>query len=166
MISDSTTVKFGKNSKLIFQDGARINANGCKFVSYDSTEVWDGIYLDGIAYDTLKNCTFQNAVNGINITDNYDPFGSPGAVEISNCTFKNSTSSDLLNYVYVNNSYNVLIKGCNSEKTGLGGFTSGIIAEYCPTNGVVIAELPESVQSGNKHQIRNSQRSKCINKDL
>lgn len=140
MISDSTTVKFGKNSKLIFQDGARINANGCKFVSYDSTEVWDGIYLDGIAYDTLKNCTFQNAVNGINITDNYDPFGSPGAVEISNCTFKNSTSSDLLNYVYVNNSYNVLIKGCNSEKTGLGGFTSGIIAEYCPTNGVVIAD--------------------------
>lgn len=137
---ENSTIKFGKGSKLIFQDGARINANGCKFVSYDSTEVWDGIYLDGIAYDTLKNCTFQSAVNGINITDNYDPFGSPGAVEISNCTFKNSTSSDLLNYVYVNNSYNVLIKGCNSEKTGTGGFTSGIIAEYCPTNGVVIAD--------------------------
>jgi len=137
---DSSEIKFGKGSKLVFQDGARINANGCRFVSYDSTDVWDGIYLDGIAYDTLKNCTFQNAVNGINITDNYDPFGSPGAVEISNCTFKNSTSSDLLNYVYVNNSYNVLIKGCNSEKTGSGGFTAGIIVEYCPTNGVVIAD--------------------------
>lgn len=137
---DSSEVKFGKGSKLIFQDGARINANGCKFVSYDSTDVWDGIYFDGIAYDTLKNCTFQNAVNGINITDNYDPFGSPGAVEINNCTFKNSTSSDLLNYIYINNSYNVLIKDCNSEKTGSGGFTSGIIAEYCPTNGVVIAD--------------------------
>lgn len=137
---ENSSIKFGKGSKLVFQDGARINANGCKFVSYDSTDVWDGIYLDGIAYDTLRDCTFQNAVNGINITDNYNPFGSPGAVEISNCTFKNSTSSDLLNYVYVNNSYNVLIKGCNSEKTGSGGFTAGIIAEYCPTNGVVIAD--------------------------
>lgn len=161
-----TQIKFGTNSKLVFTDGARIFADSSIFSSLEADSTWDGIYLDGITYDTLKNCTFQNAVNGINITDNYDPFGSPGAVEISNCTFKNSTSSDLLNYVYVNNSYNVLIKGCNSEKTGSGSFTSGIIAEYCPTNGVVIAELPEPVQSCNQHQIRNSQRSKCIDKDL
>ncbi len=133
-------LRLGQYTKLVFQNGSRIKCDNVKITSLDSTQTWDGIYLDGIAYDTLKNCTFQNAVNGINITDNYYPFGSPGAVEISNCTFKNSTSSDLLNYVYVNNSYNVLIKGCNSEKTGSGGFTSGIIAEYCPTNGVVIAD--------------------------
>jgi len=133
-------LRLGKLTKLVFQNGARIKCDNVKFTSLDSSNTWDGIYLDGIAYDTLKNCTFQNALNGINITNNYDPFGSPGAVEISNCSFKNSTSSDLLNYVYVNNSYNVLIKGCDSEKTGSGGFTSGIIAEYCPTNGVVIAD--------------------------
>ncbi|HMQ80186.1 MAG TPA: T9SS type A sorting domain-containing protein [Ignavibacteria bacterium] len=133
-------LRLGKNTRLVFQNGSRIKCDNVKITSLDSTQTWDGIYLDGIAYDTLKNCTFQNAVNGINITDNYNPFGSPGAVEISNCTFKNSTSSDLLNYVYVNNSYNVLIKGCNSEKTGSGGFTAGIIAEYCPTNGVAIAD--------------------------
>ncbi len=133
-------LRLGKLTKLVFQNGSRIKCDNVKITSLDSTQAWDGIYLDGIAYDTLKNCTFQNAVNGINITDNYNPFGSPGAVEISNCIFKNSTSSDLLNYVYVNNSYNVLIKGCNSEKTGSGGFTAGIIAEYCPTNGVVIAD--------------------------
>ncbi|KXK52269.1 MAG: PKD repeat protein [Chlorobi bacterium OLB5] len=137
---ENSEIKLGKGSKLIFEDGARIIANGCKFTSYDSTDTWDGIYLSGIAYDTLKNCTFQNAVNGINITDNYDPFGSPGAVEISNCTFKNSTSTELLNYVYVNNSYNVLVKGCNAVKTGSAGFTAGIIAEYCPAGGIVICD--------------------------
>jgi len=133
-------LRLGQYTKLVFQNGSRIKCDNVKITSLDSNQTWDGIYLDGIAYDTLKNCTFQNALNGINITNNYDPFGSPGAVEISNCSFKNSTSSDLLNYVYVNNSYNVLIKGCDSEKTGSGGFTSGIIAEYCPTNGVVIAD--------------------------
>ena len=133
-------IRMGRYSKIIFENGSRITCDSSKFTSLDSTQTWDGIYLEGVAYDTLKNCTFQNAVNGINITDNYNPFGSPGAVEISNCTFKNSTSSDLLNYVYVNNSYNVLVKGCNSVKTGSGGYTSGIIAEYCPTNGVVIAD--------------------------
>ena len=132
IMNPNSELRFGKNAKLIFERGSRIICDNAKFTSLDTTQTWDGIYLDGIAFDTLKNCTFQNAVNGINIIDNYNPFGSPGAVEISNCTFKNSTSSDLLNYVYVNNSYNVLIKGCNAVKTGSGGFTSGIIAEYCP----------------------------------
>jgi len=141
LICDSgSTIKFGKGSGIVFQDGARISARYCKFKSYDSTQVWDGIYMEDYAYDTLKNCTFENAYNGLNITDNYNPFGSPYAVEISNCTFKNSTSTDLLNMVYVNNSSNVLIKGINTVKTGSGGFTAGIIAEYCPTNGVIITD--------------------------
>lgn len=139
-MSPHSVLKLGKLTKLVFQNGARINANNCTFASYDTTETWDGIYLTGLAYDTLKNCTFQNAVNGINITDNYNPFGSPGAVEISNCTFKNSTGTELLNYVYANNSYNVLVKGCNALKTGSAGFTTGIIAEYCPANGLVITD--------------------------
>ncbi|KXK55077.1 MAG: 5'-nucleotidase [Chlorobi bacterium OLB5] len=133
-------LRLGKNTKLVFLNGSRINCNNAKITSLDSTHTWDGIYLSGIAYDTLKNCTFQNAVNGINITDNYNPFGSPGAVEISNCTFKNSTGTELLNYVYVNNSYNVLVKGCNAVKTGSAGFTAGIIAEYCPAGGVVVCD--------------------------
>jgi len=141
LICDSgSTIKFGKGSKLILKEGARINARYTKFVSYDSTQTWDGIYMEDYAYDTLKNCTFENAYNGLNITDNYNPFGSPSAVEISNCTFKNSSSTDLLNMVYVNNSSNVLIKGINTVKTGSGGFTSGIIAEYCPTNGVIVTD--------------------------
>ncbi len=64
---DSSSIKFGKNSKLVFQSGARINADGCRFTSYDSTNTWDGIYLIDNANDTLKNCTFENAYNGINI---------------------------------------------------------------------------------------------------
>jgi hypothetical protein len=137
---DSSTIRFGKGSKLVFRDGARISAKYCAFTSEDSTQVWDGIYMEDYAFDTLKNCTFENAYNGLNITDNYNPFGSPYAVEISNCTFKNSTSTDLLDMVYVNNSSNVLIKGSNTVKTGTGGFTAGIIAEYCPTNGVIITD--------------------------
>lgn len=136
----NSELRLGKNTKLVFLNGSRINCNNAKITSLDSTDIWDGIYLSGIAYDTLKNCTFQNALNGINITDNYDPFGAPGAVEISDCTFKNSTSTELLNYVYVDNSSNVLVKGCNAVKTGSAGFTAGIIAEYCPAGGVVVCD--------------------------
>jgi hypothetical protein len=67
-------LRFGINSKIVFQNGSRISCDSAKFTSLDSTETWDGIYFEGIAFDTLKNCTFQNAVNGININDNYDPF--------------------------------------------------------------------------------------------
>lgn len=138
---DSSKIKFGKGSKLVFEDGARINANNCKFVSYDTTETWDGIYLSGVSFDTLKNCTFQNALNGINVLNKQQTgFGSAPATEITDCVFKNSTSTELLNYVYVNNSNNVLIKGCSTEKTGTGGFTAGIIAEYCSAGGVVICD--------------------------
>jgi Periplasmic copper-binding protein (NosD) len=139
---DNSTIKFGKGSKLVFEDGARINANYCRFVSYDSFDVWDGIYLSDLSRDTLKYCTFQNAVNGINIEDKVtsginDP---EPATLIENCTFKNSTSSALLNCVYTNNSQNVLVKDCDMVKTSSGGFASGYIVEYCPVNGVIIVD--------------------------
>ncbi len=139
---DNSTIKFGKGSKLIFQDGARINANNCRFVSYDSSDVWSGIYLSGLSRDTLRNCTFQNAASGINIENKVisginDPVP---ATLIENCTFKNSTSTAILNCVYANNSQNVLVKGCDMVKTSTGGFTSAFIVEYCPVNGVIIVD--------------------------
>ncbi|MCI0449874.1 MAG: T9SS type A sorting domain-containing protein, partial [Chlorobi bacterium] len=134
-------LRIGKNSKVVFKNGSRIFANNCKFASLDSTQTWDGIYLSGISYDTLKNCVIENAYNGINIEDKVNPgIGDPPATEISSCTFKSTTSTNLLNYVYVNNSQNVLIKSCSSVVTSSGKFTSGIITEYCPSNGVIIVD--------------------------
>ncbi|HRQ31198.1 MAG TPA: hypothetical protein PLU49_14040 [Saprospiraceae bacterium] len=112
--NDSSTIKFGKGSKLIFEDGARISANGCKFVSYDSTQTWDGIYLSDDANDTIKNCVIQNAYNGINVSEPSSISLTNYTTEITNCTFKNSTSTQLLNQVYIDGSSGVLVKGCST----------------------------------------------------
>jgi len=136
---DSSSIKFGKNSKLVFQDGARISADGCKFTSYDSTQKWDGIYLIDNANDTLKNCTFENAYNGININP---PFAAPlvdtHTTIIQNCKFRNTTTGTLLNQVYVNDADGILIDNCTTESNIATGYSTGYVLQYCASNGVVI----------------------------
>ncbi|MCI0449333.1 MAG: hypothetical protein L0Y79_06040 [Chlorobi bacterium] len=60
-----SSIRFGKNSKMLFKNGASLFANGTKFASTDADSTWDGIYLSDMSYDTLKNCTIENAYNGI-----------------------------------------------------------------------------------------------------
>jgi len=137
---ENSTIKFGKGSKLVFQDGARISANGCKFVSYDSTQTWDGIYLSDDANDTIKNCVIQNACNGINITQPTSIGLTNYTTEITNCTFKNSTSTPLLNQVYIDGADGILVKGCSTVSGIPSGFASCIVMQYCPSGSVVIAD--------------------------
>jgi len=127
---DSSEVKFGKGSKLIFEDGARISANGCKFVSYDSTQIWDGIYLSDVANDTLINCVIQNAYNGINITQPTSIGLTEYSTVINNCTFKNSTNTKLLNQVYIDGADDILIKDCSTESGISSGFATCIVMQY------------------------------------
>ncbi|MBN8585271.1 MAG: T9SS type A sorting domain-containing protein [Ignavibacteria bacterium] len=138
--NDSSTIKFGKGSKLIFEDGARINANGCKFTSYDSTDTWDGIYLSDDANDTLINCVIQNAYNGINITQPTSIGLTEYSTVINNCTFKNTTSTKLLNQVYIDGADDILIKDCSTESGISSGFASCIVMQYCPSGSVVITD--------------------------
>ena len=138
--NDSSTIKFGKGSKLIFEDGARISANGCKFVSYDTTQTWDGIYLSDDANDTIKNCVIQNAYNGINISEPSSISMTNYTTEITNCTFKNSTTTQLLNQVYIDGANGILVKGCSTVSGISSGFASCIVMQYCPSGSVVIAD--------------------------
>jgi hypothetical protein len=131
-------LRLGADAKIIFHNGANLFCDSAKFTSIDSNTTWDGIYLNDLSYDTLKNCTFENALNGINIADNVSLYDVP-AVEISNCTFSNKTDQTLLNQVYVNNAANVLIRNCTSSSLISDGFSSGIILEYC-TNGVNVID--------------------------
>lgn len=136
---DSSSIKFGKGSKLVFQSGAKINANGCKFTSYDSADTWDGIYLIDNANDTLKNCTFENAYNGININpDLAAPIVDTHTTIIQNCKFRNSTTGILLNQVYVNDADGILIDNCTTESNIGTGYSTGYVLQYCASNGVVI----------------------------
>jgi len=137
---ENSTIKFGKGSKLIFEDGARISANGCKFVSYDTTQTWDGIYLSDDANDTIKNCVIQNAYNGINISEPSSISLTNYTTEITNCTFKNSTSTQLLNQVYIDGANGVLVKGCSTVSGVSSGFASCIVMQYCPSGSVVITD--------------------------
>jgi hypothetical protein len=139
----NSKIKFGANSKLIFQNGARLIANNAAFISLDSTQVWDGIYLEDNSNDTITNCTIENAANGINIIDkvNSGGLGEQPSVEISNCTFRNTTNLQLTNGIYVNNSYNVLLKNNTFSSTPLiSGFATGIMAEYCPSGNFNIID--------------------------
>jgi hypothetical protein len=126
-------IKFGENSKLVFQNGAHLIADHAKFTSVDGNSTWDGIYLEDLSNDTITNCTIENAVNGINITDKINQTREPvPTTEISNCTFSNTTNTQLTNGIYVNNSQNVLIKGNNFTSSQLTqGFANGIMIEYC-----------------------------------
>jgi len=137
---EGSTIMFGKGSKLVFTDGARINAKHTKFTSLDSNTTWNGIYLSGVSYDTLQYCIIENALNGINIEDKYSFFTSAPATEISNCEFSNKTSVQLLNMVYVNNSANVMIRNCISTSLINDGFASGVIVEYSTAGGVNIID--------------------------
>ncbi|MBN8585265.1 MAG: hypothetical protein J0M37_09225, partial [Ignavibacteria bacterium] len=95
IVFDSTAVftmmphselRMGKHSKIIFQNGSRINCNNAKITSLDSTETWDGIYLSDDANDTLINCVIQNAYNGVNITQPTSIGLTEYSTVINNCT--------------------------------------------------------------------------------
>ncbi len=147
-VFDSTSVltmmphselRMGKSSKIIFQNGARINCNYAKFTSLDSADTWDGIYLIDNANDTLKNCTFENAYNGINInTDFAAPLVDTHTTIIQNCKFRNSTTGILLNQVYINDADGILIDNCTTESNIATGYSTGYVLQYCASNGVVI----------------------------
>jgi parallel beta-helix repeat protein len=131
----------GNNSKLTFTNGARLIADHATFTSIDSNGTWDGIYLEDNSNDTITNCTIENASNGINIIDKTSLEIEQPSTEISNCTFRNTTTTQLTNAVYINNSYNVLLKGNSISATQLTeGYLSGILAEYCPSGALNIVD--------------------------
>jgi hypothetical protein len=131
-----SSIQFGQGSKLVLQHGSHIFADSVIFTSTDAGYTWDGIYFEGISNDTIKNCTIENASNGINIIDNHvtgSGFNQP-STEISNCTFSNTTTTQLTNGIYASNSNNVLIRNCTFTSTQLtSGFATGIMLEYCPS---------------------------------
>ena len=135
ILNPGSKLLFGENSGIVCDSGARIIANDATFASVDTTKKWNGISLNDLANDTIKNCTIKNAMYGIMISDRYDPEESPEpySAEISGCSFVNQTSYVLNNAVYLQNSAHVLLKDNTVSATNLGiGFTHGIYAEYCP----------------------------------
>jgi hypothetical protein len=133
-------IRLGRYSKLIFQNGSKITCENAKFTSLDSTQTWDGIYLEDNAFDTLKNCIFENAYNGINITQPLSVGLTQYSTEITNCSFRNTTNTQLLNQIYVNSSDGILIKGNTTLPGSSAGFLAGVIMEYCPANGVIVTD--------------------------
>jgi hypothetical protein len=135
VLSPGSKLLFGENSGIVCDSGARIIANDAMFASVDSTKKWNGISLNDLASDTIRNCTIKNAMYGIMISDRYDPEESPElySAEISGCSFVNQTSYMLNNAVYLQNSAHVLLKNNAITSNNLSiGFTHGIYAEYCP----------------------------------
>ncbi|MGB3018566.1 MAG: hypothetical protein WBC65_12215, partial [Ignavibacteria bacterium] len=135
ILNPGSKLLFGENSGIVCDSGARLIANYATFASVDSTKKWNGISLNDLASDTIKNCIIKNAMYGIMISDRYDPEESPDpySAEISECSFVNQTSYVLNNAVYLQNSAHVLLKDNTITSNNLSvGFTHGIYTEYCP----------------------------------
>jgi parallel beta-helix repeat protein len=150
ILNPGSKLLFGENSGIVCDSGARIVANDAMFASVDSTKKWNGISLNDLASDTIRNCTIKNAMYGIMISDRYDPEESPEpySAEISGCSFVNQTSQVLNNAVYLQNSAHVLLKDNTVSATNLGiGFTHGIYAEYSAGEMLNIINNP-STSSG------------------
>jgi tetratricopeptide (TPR) repeat protein len=135
ILNPGSKLLFGENSGIVCDSGARIIANDATFESVDSTKKWNGISLNDLASDTIKNCIIKNVMYGIMISDRYSPDESsePYSAEISGCSFVNQTSYVLNNAIYLQNSAHVLLKNNTITSNNLSvGFTHGIYAEYCP----------------------------------
>ena len=140
-MDSNSTIKFGENSKLVFQNGARINAYKANFISSNPNSTWDGIYFEDNANDTIRFCTIENALSGVNIYDRNDVSGETPGTEISNCTFRNSTGNPLTSGIYALNSNNILISNNTFESPYADiGFSNGILLEYCPSGNINIIE--------------------------
>jgi hypothetical protein len=142
ILNPSSELIFGQNSKLVFQNGAHLVAHNSSFTSTDQNSTWDGIYLSGLSNDTITNCTITNALNGINITDkNSLSQQNQPSTEISNCTFIDSSNTQLNNGIYISNSYNVLVKHNSfSSSPVIEGFASAILMQYCPSGNIDILD--------------------------
>ena len=150
ILNPGSKLLFGENSGIVCDSGARLIANNATFASVDSTKKWNGISLNDLASDTIKNCTTMNAMYGIMISDRYDPEESPEpySAEISGCSFVNQTSQVLNNAVYIQNSAHVLLKNNTITSNNLSvGFTHGIYAEYCP--GEMLNIISNSISNCN-----------------
>jgi hypothetical protein len=145
-----STIKFGEGSKLILKHGSKLIANNCTFTSLVAGETWDGIYSYDLSNDTITNCTFENAVNGINLIDkSTTSIGATNSVEISSCTFKNSSTTELTNGVYISNSEKILLRSNNFTSTQLViGFTSAVLCEYSNTTVNVLDNTFSNIRNG------------------
>jgi hypothetical protein len=92
IVNPGSKLLFGENSGIVCDSGARLIANDATFASVDSTKKWNGISLNDLASDTIKNCTIKNAMYGIMISDRYDPEESP---VVSSLRMQGSTASNL-----------------------------------------------------------------------
>jgi hypothetical protein len=58
VLNPGSKLLFGENSGIVCDSGARIVANYATFASVDSTKKWNGISLNDLASDTIKNCIY------------------------------------------------------------------------------------------------------------
>ncbi|HWQ82559.1 MAG TPA: T9SS type A sorting domain-containing protein [Ignavibacteria bacterium] len=141
-MDSNSAIKFGQNSKIVFENGARISAKHSKFIPLTSNATWSGIYLSDLSKDTLQNCIIENAVNGITIEDKLrvSEISDDVSTVITGCSIINSTTStQLVNGIYAFNSSDILLKDNTVSSSQTNGFSIGMWLEYCsPVNVNII----------------------------
>ena len=107
-LKPNSQVKLGTNAKLVFKNGAYLNAQNVTFNASGSNP-WEGIYLENAGSQTIiSNCTFNTVKNPIKIK-NTETTKMGYHRLIKNNTFnmhQNGTHS-----IYAENVFNILIDG-------------------------------------------------------
>jgi hypothetical protein len=121
-LNPNATVKLGQNAKIIFQNGAYIDANGANFSSINSNNTWEGLIFENASNPTgsinITGCTFSGAVIPIKFTNIY--CGTQVVHNVFNVSGINYNSG-----IYAENVYNILIQN-NYFYMQSGSHTSGI----------------------------------------
>jgi hypothetical protein len=60
-INPGVSVNLGENAKIIFKNGAYLDANGATFSGINNA-IWQGIEFEYAGSSSIKNCTFNNAL--------------------------------------------------------------------------------------------------------
>ena len=103
-LSPTSTVELGTNAKIVFKNGAKIDAQN---VTFNCSSSWEGIVLeDAAAGSIIKNCTFNNAKTSIKLTN-----GSIGTANRSRIITGNTfnPSSAGRNCIYAENCYSMYV---------------------------------------------------------
>src|SRR5690606_40762607 len=110
-LKPNSDVVLGNNSKIVFKNGAYLDADG---TSFTSSGVWEGLYFENAGTSTqastIQNCTFTNAKVPIKI------FNTSTASANNNIIIKNNTIT--VPYagsygIYADNANKLLIQGNN-----------------------------------------------------
>jgi len=167
-LNQNSNVILGENTKIVFQNGAYLLADGATFSASNPNINWKGLVFENAGRQTeIRNCTFNNAIDPVKIYNNF--YYSNYDKVIKNCTFNMPYSGN--NSVYAENVGSILIQN-NTFNFSANSYTNrGIFikntgfeplpdtSESSPAENLILNILGNTFNGGKSHILISSNAS-------